>query len=163
MVKDNKNNNEEISEEIQRIIEKQLNKNKEVCKKDVDEVPESIDKNINESAEVVPLGTNIMVSPYKTNPYAKLKIENGVIVSNDSPHKVKNQDTGELEEAEQFIIVAKVQEIGPDVKNVIVGDDVYYTKPSATPLPFLQLGMFVVPEQRILAVVNTKVKERWNK
>lgn len=150
----------DVSEEMQKIIDRQNALQGELNKASDKSVNEQ--KVLSEEAELVPLGTNVLVRPYSTNPYAQMQFdENGVIVSNDIPHKVKNEDSGELETAEEFIIVARVKEIGPDVKNIMVGDDIYYTKPSSTPIPFLKLGMYVVSEQRVLAIVNNNVKSRW--
>lgn len=157
----------EVSDEIKKIIERQNSSTKEKNSvSPLEHKEETIDMEnpINGEAEIVPLNTNIIVKPYKINPYSQMQFdENGMIIHNDSPHKIKNTDSGEMEEAEEFIKVARVKEVGPDVKNVVIGDDIYYTAPSATPLPFLKLGMMVVPEQRVLAIVNTNVKERWNK
>lgn len=115
-----------------------------------------------EMAEIKPLGSLVMVKPYPINPYSQMQItENGVVVASDMPTKKKSEDSGELEDQEAFIIVGKVQEVGPEVKNVIIGDDVFYTKPSETPVPFLKLGMYVVPESRILAIVNSNLSNRF--
>lgn len=150
-----------ISKEMQEIIDRQNGLTQKPMSK---EPLKSVADTDLEEAEILPLYTNLLVRPYKSNPYAQMEIsENGIVTKTDTPSKKKNPNTGEMESPEEFIIVARVEEVGPDVTYVKAGDDVFYTKPSSTPVPFLKLGMYVIPEQRVLAVVNSKLKERWNK
>ena len=50
--------------------------------------------------------------------------------------------------------------LGPDVKHVKVGDDVYYDSRTAYPLPFMNLGYKVTSEPQIIAIINNNLKER---
>ena len=75
----------------------------------------------------------------------------------------KNTDNGQIEEEEQFIKVGVVQEVGPECKYLKAGDAVFYSKPSAIPVPFYKQKLIQVNETRILAAVNENLSKRFNK
>ena len=75
----------------------------------------------------------------------------------------KNTDNGATEEEEQFIKVGVIQEVGPECKWCKPDDTIFYTKPSAVPVPFYKQGLQLVCENRVLAVVNEGLTERFNK
>ena len=60
-------------------------------------------------------------------------------------------------------MVGKVIEVGPETKYVREGDDVFFTKPSQTPIPFFKMGLVYLSELRVLAVVNEKLRQRFLK
>ena len=45
----------------------------------------------------------------------------------------------------------------------MLGDDIFFTKPSQTPIPFFKMGLVYVSEQRVLAVVNEKLRARFQR
>lgn len=108
--------------------------------------------------EIVPNGNRLVLMPYPSNPYIKIMTDSGIFIE---PNKnFFNTDTGEIEEAKELVPCAKVVEVGPDVKHVKVGDDVYYDSRTAYPLPFMNLGYKVTSEPQIIAIINNNLKER---
>lgn len=111
-----------------------------------------------EGLEIIPNGNRIIMMPYPSNPYAKVLTESGIYVA---PNNVYfNTDTGELDEAKELVPCAKVIEVGPDVKYVNIGDDVYYDSRTAYPLPFMNMGYQVTSEPQIIAIINNDLKKR---
>ena len=47
-------------------------------------------------------------------------------------------------------------------KFVKEGDDVYYIKANAVPIPFFKQGLVALQEVAALVIINEKVKERFN-
>ena len=67
-------------------------------------------------------------------------------------------------EEEELIKVGMVVEIGHKCEFLKAGDLVFYnTMASAVNVPFYKLGLVVVNEQRIIAVVNDDLTERKKK
>lgn len=130
--------------------------------RDVEEKAKSIAENMN-GLEILPVFNYMIVRPYDQNPYQKIKVSSSGLIYDLGGHKpeFKNPDNGQLEEEENFIVVGKVIEVGPETKYVREGDDVFFTKPSQTPIPFFKMGLVYVSEQRVLAVVNEKLKARF--
>lgn len=132
--------------------------------KDVEDKAKSIAENMN-GLEIMPVFNYLIVRPYDQNPYQKIKVTSTGLIYDLGGHKpeFKNPDNGQFEEEESFIVVGKVIEVGPETKYVREGDDVFFTKPSQTPIPFFKMGLVYVSEQRVLAVVNEKLRQRFLK
>lgn len=111
-----------------------------------------------ETLELMPNGNRIIIMPYPANPYVKVLSEGGIYIAPNANYF--NEDTGEIDQAEELVACAKVIEVGPDVKNVQVGDDIYYDGRTGYPLPFMNLGYKIVPETQILVIINENVKSR---
>lgn len=116
--------------------------------------------------EIKAIGCNMLVQPFSQNPFQHIKKDptSGLIVDIGglSP-QYKSNETGEWEEEEQFIHVGTVIDAGPDCKYVADGDVVMWTKPSEMPIPFYRQHLFMIPEQRVLCVVNSGLTERFKK
>lgn len=109
--------------------------------------------------EIKPNSSFVLVKPYKKNPYERVEVTASGIVLDDN-FVAKNEQTGEEEEIPAGIIVARVIEIGPDVKFVKEDDDVYYYSNSSVPIPFFRQGLQCVAESRILMVINKNLSSR---
>lgn len=111
---------------------------------------------------IIPFGFNIMIQPYKENPYLKKVNENGILLDNKT---FDNPDTGTKDELDLGIPCAKVVEVGPDVKQIKAGDEVIYVAGRATPVPFMNSGFLLINEGAVLCIINTEsnLKERFKK
>ena len=108
--------------------------------------------------ELVPNGNRLILMPYPSNPYVRVLTESGIFIEPNGSYF--NTDTGEMDQSQELVPCAKVIEIGPDVKYVKIGDDVYYDSRTAYPLPFMNQGYKVTSEPQIIAIINSKLKER---
>ncbi len=132
---------------------------------DIKEFSENINNNV-ESIEIMPIGNYILVKQFEENPFQRIvrDSKSGLIIDTGGyKPEYKNTDNGQIEEEEQFIKVGVIQEVGPECKWCQVGDAVFYTKPSAVPVPFYKQNLQLVCENRVLSVVNEKLSERFNK
>lgn len=123
------------------------------------------DEIINKSADlqIVPIYSYLLIKPYLENPYNKVIIsDNGLVLDAGLAPTFQSKETGETGTEENLIKVGQVLEVGPDVKYVKEGDDVYYKKFSEVPIPFFKQGFAVVHENNILVVINENIKERLN-
>jgi hypothetical protein len=112
--------------------------------------------------EIKPNGNYTLIKPYLKNPYEKIEVrESGIILTDETP-QFKNPDSGEKEEVDTGIKVARVIEVGPDCKYVKEGDDVYYYVGSTVPVPFFRQGFYAVAEPRILMILNKDLTKRFN-
>lgn len=111
-----------------------------------------------ERLELLPMGPKVILLPYASNPYRKV-MEGKIIV--EYTGAFNNPDTGEKDTLETFIGCAQVIEVGPEVKYVRKGDDVFYDTRTVYPLPFMQQGYRVTVEVSLLAVINEGLKERF--
>lgn len=114
--------------------------------------------------EIMPIGLNIIVSPFSENPFQRIqKTDSGLIFDLGGQAKsYKSQETGEIEEEKPFIEVATVICVGPECKYIKEGDTVMYTIPSAVPVPFFKQGLKCLPENRVTAVINSGLQERFD-
>lgn len=126
------------------------------------EAGEKISK-VMDGLEVMPNERNLLVIPYAKNPYNKMEQSSLGIYTGDTGGMFKNPDSGEEDRMEQGIVVARVIEVGPDCKSVAAGDDIYYTSPSQTTLPFFSQGFYIVHESRVLAIINVGLSDRLKK
>ena len=132
---------------------------------DLQEFAEKINENVN-NIEIMPLGSYVLVKQFEENPFQRIvrDSKSGLIIDTGGlAPQYKNTDNGEIEEEEQFIKVGVVQEVGPECRYLQSGDAVFYSKPSAIPVPFYKQKLIQVNETRVLAVVNDSLTERFNK
>lgn len=146
------------NEQVDMYVEK-LNEHAQTLEK----YAENVSKNI-EKMEIMPLGNYILVKQFDQNPFQRIVRDSSGLITDLGGMKpiYKNTDNGEIEEEEAFILVGAVQECGPECRYLKPGDVVFYTKPSACPLPFYKQGLVHVCETRIMAVVNEGLTERFN-
>ena len=108
----------------------------------------------------MPIYNNIMIRPYKENPYADQITKSGLKLGNG---EFTNPDSGEDEQMDLKIACAEVIEVGKDCKYVQAGDDVFINLPNIRPVPFMRQGFFLCNEQNVLAVMNDNLDERLKK
>jgi len=125
---------------------------------------ENISKNI-DSIEIMPIGNYVLVKPFEENPFQRIvRSDSGLIIDlGGQKPQYKNTDNGQIEEEESFIKVGVIQEVGYKCEAAIPGDTIFYTKPSAVPVPFYKQGLELVNETRILAIVNEGLSTRFEK
>ena len=130
----------------------------------IKEFADNINNNV-ENIEIMPIGNYVLCKQFDENPFQRIvrDSKSGLIIDTGGfAPEYKNTDNGEIEEEESFILVGVVQEVGPECKYVRPGDAVFYSKPSAVPVPFYKQQLIQVNETRILAVVNENLTERFN-
>ena len=73
-------------------------------------------KNIKDiKTKIVPCNTNVVLDFYEENPYRAIETtENGLIMGIESTKRYKSNETGEMEDSEEYIACAKVIAVGPD-------------------------------------------------
>lgn len=131
----------------------------------IQEFASKINDNV-QNIEIMPLGTYVLVKEFAENPFQRIvrDSKSGLIIDTGGlAPQYKNTDKGEIEEEEQFIKVGVVQEVGPECRYLQPGDAIFYSKPSAVPVPFYKQQLIQVNETRVLAIVNEKLTERFNK
>ena len=131
----------------------------------VEKFAEKINANKN-NIEIMPIGNYVLVKQFEDNPFQRIvrDSKSGLILDmGGMKPQYKNTDNGQIEEEEQFIKVGVIQESGPECKWCIPGDTIFFTKNSAVPVPFYKQGLQLVCENRVLAVVNEGLTERFNK
>lgn len=111
-----------------------------------------------EKLEILPMFNKIILMPYPTNPYKKLK-EGNIWVDYDG--SFQNPDSGEKDTLNQLVGCAKVIEVGPECKFLKPGDDIYYDTRTVYPVPFMSMGYQLTSEPQILCVLNESLKERF--
>lgn len=111
--------------------------------------------------EIMPSGMYILCKPYAKNPYQKIEVTDSGLIIPEYTGKFKNPDSGEEDTEEQLTVVATVLEVGPLVKYVKSGDDIYYRKHQGVPVPFFRQGLEVVAETQIQVIINSGLKERF--
>lgn len=113
--------------------------------------------------EIMPINAGVLVQPYAENPFQKVKVtDSGIIYDLGGKRpEYKNNDTGEMEEAEDYIHVGVVVEAGPSCKWLKRGDTIMWNKPSEMPIPFYSMGLMLVNEQHVMCVINDDLTERF--
>jgi hypothetical protein len=109
--------------------------------------------------EILPMFNKIILLPYPTNPYRK--ILNGSIIVEYTGNFL-NPDSGEQDTLNTFVGCAKIIEVGPEVKYLKDGDDVFYDTRTCYPIPFLKMGYLSTQENQIICVLNEGLKKRFN-
>ena len=112
--------------------------------------------------EIMPMFAYALIQPFEKNPFQQIKItESGLITDlGGMTPEYKSNETGEIEEENQYIKVGTVIEVGHKCEFLKPGDMVFYTIASECMVPFFRQGFVVVNENRIMAVVNEKLTER---
>lgn len=115
-------------------------------------------ENINtEDVSIVPCNMGVLIKFYEDNPYRVLSTtKSGLIVGMQSTQRYKSNETGEMEENDEFVACAKVIAVGPKCENVKVGEDVFVIKHIANPCPFRKMGYYVISESNILCRIFPK-------
>lgn len=108
--------------------------------------------------ELIPEGNRIIILPYPTNPYKKIKA-GSIYLGNDG--SFKNPDSGEMDTLEEFVTCGKVIEVGPDCKRAIIGNDVFYIKGASVPVPFMSLGYTSINEPNVIVHIGENLKEKF--
>ena len=112
--------------------------------------------------EMKPLYEGVVIKPYITNPFQRIKKEGGVIVDLGGKSPIyKSQEDGKLHEEEAFIKVGKVVEVGTKCAYVKIGDIVMWRKPSETMIPFYRQGFVLVNERSLIMIFNSGLTERF--
>lgn len=115
------------------------------------------------NVEIKPMFNRILITPFKQNPFQRIKVENGIITDMGGlAPQFKNMDNGRIEEMEQMIITGAVQEVGPEVKYIVPGDVIMYRKETSMPVPFFKQGLMCIAETQVIAVVNEGLETRFN-
>lgn len=115
--------------------------------------------------EIMPVNAGILVQPYDENPFQKVKVtDSGIIYDLGGKRpEYKNTDTGEFEEAEQYIKVGVVVEAGPLCRWIRQGDTIMWNKSGEVPIPFYSMGLHLVNEQHVMCVINDDLTKRFEK
>lgn len=104
-----------------------------------------------EDVSVVPCNMGVLIKFYEDNPYRVLNTtKSGLIVGMQSTQRYKSNETGEMEENDEFVACAQVIAVGPKCENVKVGEDVFLIKHIANPIGFRKMGYYVISESNIL-------------
>lgn len=108
-------------------------------------------------ATIIPTNANVLVEPYVRNPYRYMETTaSGLIVGAESSKTYKSNETGEIEKNNEVVRCGKVIAIGPDCKNVEVGDDVLFTAFDELVIPFRKKGWVMVSEMRLICRIVRK-------
>ena len=130
-------------------------------RKQLENYAKEISEDIN-GLEIMPMFAYALIQPFDKNPFQQIKItESGVITDlGGMTPDYKSNESGEIEQEEQYIKVGTVIETGHKCEFLKPGDIVFYTIASEMMVPFFRQGFVVVAESRIMAVVNEKLTER---
>lgn len=164
MILDEKYFDEKTKREQSSKIEQDINDVKEKYEKHLAQLEEDtkqIQGDFNK-LEIMPLTSYVLIKPFESNPFQKIhKSESGLIIdSGGIAPSFKSQETGDMIDANQYIKVGLVTEVGAECKFLKPGDVVFYNIASEVQVPFFKFGFVIVAEQRILAVVNEGLTDR---
>lgn len=114
-------------------------------------------ENINEDeVTITPCNTGVLIKFYDENPYRLIeKTQSGLIIGIESTKKYKSNETGEMEQNDEYVACAKVLAVGPKCENVSVGEDVFLIKHIAIPVPFRKKGYYIISEQNTLCHLSS--------
>lgn len=105
-----------------------------------------------DDVDLHPCNATVIVAPYDVNPYRRVdKTESGLIIGIESDNSYKSNETGEIEQNKEVIKCGKVIAVGPACKNVKVGEDVFFTTYSMTPVPFRKMGYVAISETLLIS------------
>ena len=150
-----KNFNKQVDDYVEKLNEHSAN---------LEKYAEKIAENV-ESIEIMPILNYVLVKEFEENPFQRIvkDSKSGIILDlGGQKPQYKNTDNGQIEEEENIIRVAVIQEVGPECKYCKPGDTVMYTKMSAVPVPFYKQGLVLVNETRVMVIVNEGLTERFN-
>lgn len=130
-------------------------------RQDLENYAQTLSEDIN-GLEIMPMFSYALIQPFEKNPFQQIKISEGGIITDlgGLTPQYKSNETGEIEEEDQYIKVGTVIEVGHKCEFLKPGDIVFYTVASECMVPFFRQGFVVVNENRIMAVVNEKLTER---
>lgn len=130
-------------------------------RQDLENYAQTLSEDIN-GLEIMPMFAYALIQPFEKNPFQQIKISEGGIITDlgGLTPQYKSNETGEIEEEDQYIKVGTVIEVGHKCEFLKPGDIVFYTVASECMVPFFRQGFVVVNENRIMAVVNEKLTER---
>ena len=113
--------------------------------------------------EIMPILDNVLVKPFDENPFQRIKVTSSGLITDLGGQKpvIKSKETGEFIEEEQMIHVGTILEAGKECKYAKEGDTIMWTKVSEVPVPFFKQGLVLVPEKRIMVIINEGLKERF--
>lgn len=116
-----------------------------------------------EDLEIKAIGSNMLIHVFSENPFQKIKTsDSGIILDTGGmAPEYKSNETGELEEEKSFVHVGVVVDAGPQCKYIKEDDVIMWTVPSELPVPFFRQNLVTVNESRVLAVVGSKLTERF--
>lgn len=110
-----------------------------------------------DEVELIPCNVGVIVKPYEENPYRMIeKTSSGFIFGIQSSQKQISDESGEMEENDEYVACAKVIAVGPFTKNVKVGEDVFIIKHILKPIPFRKQNLWEIDEQNILCRIVKK-------
>lgn len=164
MILDEKYFDEKTKREQSSKIEQDINDVKEKYEKHLAQLEEDtkqIQGDFNK-LEIMPLTSYVLIKPFESNPFQKInKLDSGLIIdSGGIAPSFKSQETGDMIDANQYIKVGLVTEVGAECKFLKPGDVVFYNIASEVQVPFFKFGFVIVAEQRILVVVNEGLTDR---
>lgn len=148
---------------LEREFEKaKLEKEEEELNKKLIELEKQKQKELEEklqTLEILPMLNKIILLPYPENPYRKI-MDGNIIV--DYTGQFNNPDSGEKDKLQVLVGCAKIIEVGPEVKYLKIGDDVFYDTRTVYPVPFFGMGYLLTAEPQILCILNENLKKRFN-
>ena len=90
-----------------------------------------------EDVDIIPCNRNVLVEFYPENPYRTIETtDTGLILGVESTKKYKSNETGEMEDSQEYIDIAKVIAVGPNCTNCVPGEDICLVRHIAVPVPF---------------------------
>lgn len=112
---------------------------------------------LNENKTINPLSSYVFIRT-EPNPYIKT-VENGLIISTKTSLGDADGASKKAETLEEVITFGTVIEVGPDVKTLQVGDEVYFDSRAQRPVPFGILNTMLLNEQNVIAFIRDKKEE----
>mgnify|MGYP002515573944 CR=1 FL=1 len=104
-----------------------------------------------EDVDIIPCNRNILVEFYPENPYRTIETtDTGLILGVESTKKYKSNETGEMEDSQEYIDIAKVIAVGPNCTNCVPGEDVCLIRHIAVPVPFRKKNWYMIDEANVL-------------
>lgn len=149
-----KNFNEQVDKYVEKLNEHAAN---------LDNYAKKVAENV-ETIEIMPIGNYVLVKEFAENPFQRIvrDSKSGLILDlGGQKPQYKNTDNGQIEEEENIIRQAVIQEVGPECKWCKPNDVIMYTKMSAVPVPFYKQGLVLVNETRVLVVINEGLSKRF--
>lgn len=125
------------------------------------EYAEKLSEDLN-GVEIMPMFGYVLIKPFEQNPFQQIKVSKSGLITDLGGYAptYKSNETGQIEEEQQYIKVGTVIETGHKCEFIKEGDIVMYTIASECMVPFYKMGFVVVNENRILAVINCGLTKR---
>lgn len=104
-----------------------------------------------EDVDIIPCNRNVLVEFYPENPYRTIETtDTGLILGVESTKKYKSNETGEIEDSQEYIDIAKVIAVGPNCTNCVPGEDICLVRHIAVPVPFRKKNWYMIDEANVL-------------